>query len=113
MKSRKQEKKGKHIKYEELQVADYLLPDSKATMEEQFDIFALRTEMNDLPHNFGRSDKCKFGCNEDMTNAHIFKCKNPENCELEKLQNGNVQEKIEALKIFQNYLKKFVEEDVK
>ena len=36
-------KKGKYLKYEELQIADYLLPDSEATIEEKFEMFALRT----------------------------------------------------------------------
>ena len=40
-------KKGKYIKYEKLQISDYLLPESKATSEEKNQIFALRTEMDD------------------------------------------------------------------
>ena len=111
IKKQKAGKKGKNIKYEELQIADYLLPDSKATMEEKFDIFALRTEMNDLPHNFGRSEECKFGCKEDMTNSHIFMCQNPDNSDLQKLQNGNVEEKVKALRIFQKNLTHFFEEE--
>ena len=98
-------KKGKYLKYEELQIADYLLPDSEATIEEKFDMFALRTEMNDLPHNFGKTDPCKYGCQEDMSNIHIFRCRNPARNPFEKLNIGNVKEKVEALKIFQNNLK--------
>ena len=102
------EKKGKYIKYEKLQISDYLLPESKATSEEKFQIFALRTEMNDLPHNFGILEQCKHGCQEDLSNHHIFNCQDPKNMALEKLLNGTSNEKIEALGIFQKKLANFL-----
>ena len=34
----RQEKKGKYLEYGVLKIADYLLPDSEATLEEKFDI---------------------------------------------------------------------------
>ena len=52
-------------------------------MEEKIYFFALRTEMNDLSHNFGRSAECKSGCKEDMTNSHIFMGQNPNRMEME------------------------------
>ena len=103
-------KKGKYIKYKKLQIADYLLAESKATQEEKFEIFALRTEMNDLPHNFGNSEICKkYGCLEEMSNKHIFICQDPKNVAYEKLLNGNSEEKIEALGIYHKNLTHFCE----
>ena len=67
-------KKGKPIKYEKLQIADYLVAESIATLEDKVDVFALLTEMNDLPHIFGRSAPCKFGCQDDIFNFHILIC---------------------------------------
>ena len=93
-------------------IADYLLPESEATLEEKFDIFSLWTEMNDLPHNFGKSDPCKNGCQEDMSNFHIFSCRNPERNEVDKLNYGNVKEKVEALRIFQKNLTNFFVEEI-
>ena len=75
-------------------MADYLLSESKATLEDKYSIFALWTNMNDLPHNSGRSAPCKYGCQEDMSNFHIFICQDPSEGAFEMLMNGNVQEKI-------------------
>ena len=65
-----------------------------------------------MPHNFGKSDPCKYGCQEDMSNFHIFTCRNPEKIEVEKLNYGNGKEKVEALRIFQKNLTNFFVEEI-
>ena len=50
----KNKEKGKYIKYDSLQMADYLLPEAQLNVSEKLDLFALRTEMNMNPNNFGR-----------------------------------------------------------
>ena len=67
--------------------------------------------MNDLPHNFGRSSPCKYGCQEDMSNFHIFICQDPQEGAFEMLMNGNVQEKIEAKNRFQTKLTRLCKEE--
>ena len=45
--------KGKYIKYESLQMADYLTPEANLSVTEKIELFAIRTEMNFNPYNFG------------------------------------------------------------
>ena len=101
-------KKGKYIKYEKLQMADYLLSESCASMKDKFDIFLLRVEMNDRPYNFGQKEFCKEGCQDMLTNKHILTCPllNKSNCEHQhhQLLNGSVEEKIKVLNIFMKNL---------
>jgi hypothetical protein len=51
--------KGKLIVYESLNMADYLLPEAALTVEEKQEIFAVRTEMNENPFNFGNKTQCE------------------------------------------------------
>ena len=81
-----------------------MLAESRGTLEDKYNIFSLRTDMNDLPHHFARSAPCKYGCQEDMSNFHIFICQDPQEGAFEMLMNGNVQEKIEAKNRFQTKL---------
>ena len=101
-------KRGKYIKYEQIQMADYLLPESCASLQEKIYIFSLRVEMNDRPYNFGQKEFCKLGCQDLLTNEHILICLhlNQLNCEAQyhQLLNGSVEEKIEVLNIFKKNL---------
>ena len=65
-----------------LQMADYLLAESKATLEDKHSIFALWTDINDL--------SCKYGCQEDMSNFHIFISQDPQDGAFKMLMNGNI-----------------------
>ena len=106
-------KKGKFIAYKTLKISDYLLPDSELTMEEKCYIFSLRTEMNDLPCNFGNQELCYFGCQEVMSNQHIMVCPkgnsdNTHNIKYEYLLDGNVAEKKEAMGRYKDNEKRFL-----
>ena len=83
-------------------------------LEEKFNIFKLRTEMNDMPYNFGKNMFCINGCEDLLTNKHILICphinKSNSLAQFYQLLNGNVEEKVEALKIFQKNLTHFFEE---
>ena len=103
-------KKGRELPYDKVQMSDYLLPDSCASLEEKFNIFKLRTEMNDMPYNFGKKQFCIETCQMLLTNKHILTCLhlNPSNSLIQynKLLYGNVEEKIEVAKIFGTNLMK-------
>ena len=89
-------------------MADYLLPDSCASMEEKIDIFEMRVEMNDMPYNFGKKQNCIDGCQDMLTNKHILICpsvnKSNSLVQYDQLLNGNVEEKIKVTHIFKRNL---------
>ena len=68
-----EKKKGRMINYSCLTMADYLLPEANLTNEEKIHLFAIRTEMNDNPCNYGEKILC-VGCQEEMNNSHIMSC---------------------------------------
>ena len=73
----KQGKKGQEIKYEALEMAEYLMPNCEnISLEEQRSIFAMRNNMVMIPSNFPRGseiEKCPCGQTENM--KHIYSCK--------------------------------------
>ena len=94
--------KGKFIEYETLTIADYLKPECQISTEDKRLMFSLRTEMNDIPSNFGNQTQCEMGCNKILTNKHIFNCEilnsNQTNTlEYTNILNGNLNQKIEIL----------------
>ena len=97
--------KEKYIKYESLQMADYLTPEADLSVTEKLELFAIRTEMNFNPYNFGNKIPCEKGCQEEQTNKHIFDCLKSENekheFEYENLLNGTLKQKIQTFKTFQ------------
>jgi len=104
-------KKGKMIHYETLQISDYLLPECSLSVSDKFELFAYRTEMNDLPNNFGRDDICEMGCLEAMDNSHLLLCSglnynDPHELKYEQLLNGNINEKVAVLKKLQENAEK-------
>ena len=100
----KKGKKGKEIIYSELQMAEYLLPGSNnLTIEEKCKIFAVKNRMIDIPANFGGTNTCICGMEEDM--AHIYNCgiykgKQPI-LVYEKIFSGNIREQIEIFRLFE------------
>ena len=70
----KQGIKGHEIKYSDLQMSDYLLPNSQdMTINVKRKIFAMRNMMTNIPANFSSSKiihKCVCGDNEEM--KHIY-----------------------------------------
>ena len=70
----KQRSKGKNIHYEEIQMAEYLLPiNTKLSIEQKQKMFALKNRMVELPENFpGRKmdDKC-FATSQKLLYTYI------------------------------------------
>ena len=64
-------KKGKHIIYTQFEMADYLQPNCSLSVEDKRQMFAIRSETNDLPNNLGKSEIC---CNTALNNEHIIIC---------------------------------------
>ena len=102
----KKGKKGRLIKYENIQMVDYLLPECSLSVMDKTEMFAFRCEINDLPNNFGKSELCEFSCQELMNNEHLLTCAHLNkgqlhNLNMENIRNGNMIEKIQALKKLQ------------
>ena len=100
----KKGEKGKFIQYNSFNMAEYLLPESNLTVIEKVQIFALRTEMNDNPCNFGEKIQCQLGCSQVQDNEHILNCPVLEESEnklnLEDLRNGPIHKKIKIIRKF-------------
>ena len=90
-------------------MADYLCPNSQLTVEDQKEIFQIRSMTNPLPSNRGDAKLCSTGCGSMMENLHIYLCPvlNPENKgDLNKIINGTLQEMKEALSQWRENMKK-------
>ena len=99
-------KKGRLIKYKQIEMVDYLLPECSLTVSDKTELFAFRCEINDLPNNFGKSEMCEFSCQEEMNNEHLLSCAHLNKGQLHKLEmgnirNGNILETVEVLKKLQ------------
>ena len=104
-------KKGKCISYKQIQMADYLSPECHLSVEEKTELFSFRSEMNNLPNNFGKSELCEFSCPEEMTNEHLLNCvylNQGRNIKLdiEQLRNRNIKEKNDVFKVLQDNTRK-------
>ena len=64
----KQGEKGRTIMYRSLCMAKYLLPETNLTVSEKTDMFALRSQMNENPCNFGDKINCQMGCSQTQEN---------------------------------------------
>ena len=109
--------KGKEIIYNKLEMAEYLMPfEKRLKIEDKRKLFSLRNRMIDIGSNFGKTEKCsKCEIKEDM--EHIFYCeywsKLENNIPYEKIYNGNLNEQIDILRIFEKKLEKRNEERLK
>ena len=64
--------KGSTLKYgPKLQLADYLCPNNQLSVDDQVQIFQIRSQINPLPGNKGEREPCVTGCGELMSNFHI------------------------------------------
>ena len=71
--------KGSHIKYQQLEIQDYLTPSANLTLEDQQLIFSLRCEMIPLKVNFSRKESlkeayCVNSCQQIIDNEHLTWC---------------------------------------
>ena len=68
----KQVKKGKEITYNKIEMAEYLLPDSKLSKEQKQQLFSIRNKMIDISDNLSSSEIETFCyCGEREMMSHI------------------------------------------
>ena len=101
----KQGKKGKDIKYSNIEMAEYLLPyNEQLSIEEKRRLFSARNKMVNIRSNFSKTNvsiKCFCGQNENM--EHLYRCKmtNIDEVELlpyEKIYSGTIGEQIQIFR---------------
>ena len=107
--------KGKEIKYESIQMAQYLKPNNLGlTISEKKEMFAYRNKMNKISWNYKSkqgNNMCLTKCGIIETNEHIY------NCEIfnrniniihkyENIYNGNLQTQVEIFRILKGNMEK-------
>jgi hypothetical protein len=109
----KQGKKGGNIAYVRIEMAEYLLPDSKLSTDQKRQLFAIRNMMVDLPENFSPGDtETLCTCGEREVMSHIYYCRilNKDNSELisyDLIYDGSISEQKKVFYRFQeNYEKR-------
>ena len=98
--------KGCKIQYEKLDLAAYLTSKSNISVKDKLEMFAYRSEMNELPCNYGNKTECEMGCNSQiMNNERLLNCPQINVCEntmnLTQLLNGSNKEKFKVLQKLQ------------
>ena len=105
-------KKGVNIKFTgALNMAEYLRPNSRLTLDEQKDIFAISCEVNNLPCNVGKVVYCVMDCGQVLSNSHIMDCEklnNGNTHSILSLINGNVFMMKEKLDIWKNNIQRWL-----
>ena len=102
--------KGKEIIYTKIEMADYLLPNSKLSINEKQRLFAIRNQMVDIPNHFSSENKKYLCiCGEEENLPHIYVCERLNETEIEKLPyekiyTGNVEEQRKILEKMENNL---------
>ena len=94
--------KGVKIKYDSLDIQDYLKPCANITIEEQRYLFSLRSEMNPLKANFSQNRNitrtfCIEKCSVELNNEHLVWCQylnKDSEYKYEDLLNGSLKDKI-------------------
>ena len=110
--TQKQQRKGKEIIYKRIELADYLQPYNKLSIEEKRKIFELRNKMTQIPNNFlNKGQKVKCICGEDEEMSHVYKCTILNSnkilkIEYEEIYKNNPLKQIEVLRIFERNLEK-------
>ena len=97
-------KKGRNINYERLEMSDYLLPECQISVEDKRELFLIRSEMNELPCNFGNPTLCDLGCSQVLNSEHINSCpklNQKEALPYENILNGKMNQKVLVLKKIQ------------
>ena len=92
----KRGQKGRHINYERLEMSDYLLPECQISVEDKKELFLIRSEMNELPCNFGNPTLCELGCSQVLNSEHINSCpklNQKEALKYENILNGTKNQK--------------------
>ena len=108
----KQGTKGSEIKYSNIEMADYLMPNEEdLTIENKRKIFEIRNHMVDIPANFSSSKifmKCPCGMKENM--KHVYQCRilndEEEVIPFENIYTDNVRDQVIVYNRFKNSLEK-------
>ena len=102
--------KGSNLRYGAvLEMAEYLCPNNFLSVEDQREIFQIRSQTNALPANRGDPQPCLTGCGGILNNPHVFQCPiiNKENIEdYDLLVNGTLNEMKNSLSHWKENLKK-------
>ena len=107
----KRKYKGSEINYNEIETAEYLMPNNQLNNEEKLKIFSIRNRMVNIPANFISRDKNENKCickqREDMD--HIYEClvlneQKPE-LKFEEIFGKNVEKIKKVMKRFENNMK--------
>ena len=100
--------KGKEIVYQNLKMAEYLLPNNESlSISEKRYIFAIRNRMVEIEVNFPQNKtETKCFCGETMNMNHIYSCKQLNNENIEVPYEAIFSEEIDKQKIVQERFKK-------
>ena len=109
----KQSKKGGQIQYNNLEMAEYLLPTCELNIKEKQKMFEVRNDMIKIPNNYEKQILCPCGTEESM--IHIYNCEiwseeGKKKIPYNNIYNGNIEKQIEILKIFEQNLERRNEE---
>ena len=66
--------KGSNIEYTSMKLADYLHPECEISLTDKYEIFSIRSEMNDFPSNYGNKTLCTMGCLEILNSEYVTIC---------------------------------------
>ena len=102
--------KGADIIYTCLEMAEYLLPQSNISLEDQREMFSIRCRTNQMGANRGIEEYCETQCGQILNNSHIFECtilnQNNEGFDIKKILNGYLSEKKEMLNIWKHNMQR-------
>ena len=105
--------KGSTLKYGQcLSMADFLCPNDKLSVEDQIQIFQIRSQINHLPSNKGEQTYCATRCGEFFENSHFLQCtilNQVEENDIEDLINGDINTMKTALLKWNKNIKKIEE----
>ena len=71
----KQGSKGKKIEYDQIKMAQYLLPNNQLEVKEQRKCFEIRNKMTNIPNIFSRKNDLKCLCGQPENMEHVYNCK--------------------------------------
>ena len=109
---KKRGSKGKEITYKNIEMAEYLQPYSKISVEEKRKIFQIRNKMTKIENNFQKGGKkIKCFCGEDEEMEHIYNCNllnenNTIEIRYEEIYENNIFKQIQIMKKFEINLEK-------
>ena len=101
--------KGGKIRYDNLEMAEYLQPTCELDNQKKQKMFEVRNDMTKIPTNYGKEILCLCGTKETM--IHIYNCeiwseRGKTKISYNKIYNGNIENQIEILKTFEQNLEK-------